>query len=115
MLRHCHKTASAKSTCCRKRARMGVNASLTGCHKKCRMRQSDRGCATLTRGAPSRVDHTKGRLATWDPGGRPPGEKIFNSKRPVEANENNAVGIDARNKTKHTWQHQSRVSQATPP
>ena len=48
------------------------------------------------------TDPNEGALATWDPGGRPPGERTFQSKRPVEANKNDAAGIDARSITKHT-------------
>jgi len=41
----------------------------------------------------------KGRLVAWDPGGKPAGDEIVETKGPVEANENNAVGIDTHNKT----------------
>ena len=48
------------------------------------------------------TDLNEGALAIWDPGGRPPGKMPFQSKRPVGANKNDAAGIDARSRTKHT-------------
>jgi len=41
-------------------------------------------------------------LGPWRDRGRAPGERTFKSKRPIEANKNDLVGIDARSRTKHT-------------
>jgi len=66
------------------------------------------------------TDPNEGALATWGPGGRPPGERTFQSKRPVEANKNDAAGIDARSRNKthrHTWPqcHIRTYQKAAPP
>jgi len=47
--RRCHQRASTNSTRCRKGTRTRVNASLTGCHEKCRARHCDRVGENLTR------------------------------------------------------------------
>ena len=51
-------------------------------------------------GAPSRADRTEGTLMTCDPVGRPAGEHIFELKRRVETNRDDAAGTDARNRRK---------------
>lgn len=64
--------------------------------------------------APSRVDRTEGRLVTWDPAGRPPGEEIFGCKGPVKANKNDTADIDARKQNRETWSCKSKVSDTAP-
>jgi len=41
----------------------------------------------------------KGRLVAWDPEGKPAREEIVETKGPVEAHENDMVGIDTHNRT----------------
>jgi hypothetical protein len=55
------------------------------------------------------ADRVEGRLATRNLGRGPAGEHIFESKRPVEVDDE---GTDARNRTKETWPCKSQVSRA---
>jgi len=111
--RRCHENATAKSRRCRNGARTRGKRR----HEYNALRQSWRKLD-----APSHVDRTEGRLATWDPAGRPPGEEIIGSKGPVKANKNDAAGIGARKQnrenlvvqkpnsvTRHRLQEQPRI------
>jgi hypothetical protein len=48
-----------------------------------------------------------------DPGGGPAEQHIFELKRLVEAIKSDAAGIDAPNKTRKTWPHQTDQSSNT--
>jgi len=49
--------------------------------------------------------------STWE--GGPAGERITESKGPVEVKKTDVVGIDARNKTSKTWPHQNKSEGGT--
>jgi len=63
------------------------------------------------------------RAAPWDPGEGPAGERILESRGPVEAmditvgidahNKNSAAGIDARKRANNTWLHQTQSEGGT--
>jgi len=76
-----------------------VNASPIGRREKCHTR------------TPCPLERE--RAAPWDPGGVDAGERILNSKRPVEANKNDTEGIDAYNKTRRIRTYQKVVLPAT--
>jgi len=50
--------------------------------------------------------------ALWDPGW-PAGERITESKGPVEAKKDDVAGIDACNKTREAWPHQNQSESGT--
>ena len=92
---HCHESENLSVTKTRANAgAQGAATNLMRCHKRT----------------------GEGRLVTWDPGGKPAGEKIVETKGPIEANKNDAAGIDTHNKTrKKPWPYKSQVSQVIPP
>jgi len=96
-LKHrCHESESSSIT--KMRANAGVGA------RRCDRVGTNLTCCHEWAG--------KGRLVTWDPGGKPARAEIVETKGPVEANENDKMTQWA---STPTTEHLARVSQVTPP